>query len=84
MQVLPPALTELIEAFGALPGVGPRTAERFAYYLTRRDSNVTHKLSDSLAKLHGGIGYCKKTFAFVPAGQDLSDLYTDPRRDKKP
>jgi recombination protein RecR len=83
MQVLPPALTNLIESLGALPGVGPRTAERYAYYLTRRDSSLSQKLAASLEALHSGIGYCKKTFAFVPAGQELSDLYTDPRRDKK-
>jgi recombination protein RecR len=83
MQVLPLALTNLIEALGALPGVGPRTAERYAYYLTRRDSTIAQKLAGSLQDLHGGIGYCKKTFAFVAAGQELSDLYTDPRRDKK-
>jgi len=82
MQVLPPALTNLIEALGALPGVGPRTAERYAYYLTRHDADISHKLAQSLQELHDGIGYCQKTFAFVPAGQDLSDLYTDPRRDK--
>lgn len=83
MQVLPPALTNLIEALGSLPGVGPRTAERYAYYLTRRDSSVTGKLVAALESLHSGIGYCKKTFAFVPAGQELSTLYTDTRRDKK-
>jgi recombination protein RecR len=83
MQILPPALTNLIEALGALPGVGPRTAERYAYYLTRREPGTSHKLAASLSELHDGIGYCTKTFAFVPAGQALSDLYTDPRRDKK-
>lgn len=83
MQVLPPALTELIDALGALPGVGPRTAERYAYYLVRHDGQTSLKLADALNHLHGGIGYCKKTFALVPAGQELSDLYTDPRRDKK-
>lgn len=83
MQVLPPALTNLIEALGALPGVGPRTAERYAYFLTRRDISLSRKLAASLESLHAGIGYCQKTFAFVPAGQQLSDLYTDPRRDKQ-
>lgn len=83
MQILPPALQNLIDAFGALPGVGPRTAERYAYYLVRRDPGTSGKLADALQALPGGIGYCKKTFALVPAGQELSDLYTDPRRDKK-
>jgi recombination protein RecR len=82
MQVLPPALTDLIEAFGLLPGVGPRTAERYAYYLLRQTGDAPHKLSDALLALKDGIGYCRKTFALVPAGKELSDLYTDPRRDK--
>ena len=82
MQVLPPALTSLIDALGVLPGVGPRTAERYAYYLMRRDPSIAGKLADSLTHLHAGIDYCRKTFALVPAGQELSDMYTDPKRDK--
>lgn len=82
MKILPPALTNLIEAFGALPGVGPRTAERYAYFLVKRDTDASLKLAEALQQLEKGIAYCKKTFALVPAGQELSDLYTDPSRDK--
>ena len=82
-QILPPVLVDLIEAFGSLPGVGPRTAERYAYYLIRHGNNIPDKLAASLKSINGGIGYCQKTFALVAAGQELSDLYTDPRRDKK-
>ena len=82
MQILPPALTDLIDAFGLLPGVGPRTAERYAYYLVRHAADTPEKLSSALLDLQSGIGYCRKTFALIPAGQELSDLYTDPRRDK--
>ena len=82
MQILPPALTDVIEALGKLPGVGPRTAERYAYFLMRNDVSKSKSLADALQGLHAGIGYCKKTFALVPAGQELSDLYTDPRRDR--
>jgi recombination protein RecR len=82
MTILPPALTEVIEALGKLPGVGPRTAERYAYYLVRTDPARAKTLAGALQDLHAGIGYCKKTFALVPAGQELSDLYTDPQRDK--
>jgi len=80
--MLPPALSDLIEAFGLLPGVGPRTAERYAYYLLRQHNDTPDKLAAALQALPGGVGYCRKTFALVPAGQALSDLYTDPRRDK--
>lgn len=82
MQILPPALTDLIDAFGALPGVGPRTAERYAYYLVRHTSDAPDKLAAALTRLHSGIAYCRKTFAIIPASEELSDLYTDPRRDK--
>ena len=83
MSLLPPALLDLIEAFGALPGVGPRTAERYAYFLLRADEQSANQLTISLDKLHKGIDYCQKTFALVEKGKKLSDLYTAPVRDKK-
>lgn len=81
-SVLPKALVELIEALGALPGVGPRTAERYAYYLLRNDPSISGRLAKSITDLHKGIGLCKKTFALVEDGQELSPLYTNPSRDK--
>lgn len=83
MQILPSALVELIEALGALPGVGPRTAERYAYYLLKSDQTTGKRIAAATENLHGQIGYCKRTFALVEAGKEYSDLYTDPSRDKK-
>lgn len=82
MTVLPPALENLIDALGNLPGVGPRTAERYAYYLLRSDPSRSARLADTLSGLHEQIGYCQKTFALVEKGQKYSDLYTSPARDK--
>ena len=83
MQVLPPALQNVIDALGSLPGVGPRTAERYAYYLLRSDVGNAKRLSSSLENLHDNIDYCEKTFALISKGDKLSKLYTDPSRDKK-
>jgi recombination protein RecR len=83
MNVLPPALVNLIEALGKLPGVGPRTAERYAYYLVKRDPHISRELAATLDSLHEGIGVCQKTFALIPAGQTLSELYTSPKRNKQ-
>lgn len=83
MQVLPQALQNAIDALGQLPGVGPRTAERYAYYLLRADHSKADKLSDALASLQKSVGYCRKTFALVDADQELSELYTNPSRNKK-
>ena len=55
MQILPPALVDLVEALGSLPGVGPRTAERYAYFLLKHDSGIAKRLGLSLDQLHKGI-----------------------------
>lgn len=83
MQILPAALIELIEAFGSLPGVGPRTAERYAYHVVRQEPQTARRLAESLNNLHGGISYCPKTFALISPEEELSPLYTDPSRNKK-
>ncbi|HLG90562.1 MAG TPA: recombination mediator RecR [Candidatus Saccharimonadales bacterium] len=80
---IPKSLQAVIEAFGALPGVGPRTAERYAYYLLRSDSSKPLALADALAKLRNNVSYCPRTFALVEKSQKLSPLYTDPKRDKR-
>ncbi len=82
MSLLPKSLQDVIDSLGKLPGVGPRTAERYAYNLLRSDQTKAKDLGRTLEKLHSGIAYCTKTFALVEAGQELSPLYTDPERDK--
>jgi recombination protein RecR len=83
MNLLPPALENLIEALGNLPGVGSRTAERYAYFLVRRDPSKSLQLAEALTALHTGVKSCPKTFALIAADEDVSPLYADPRRDKK-
>jgi recombination protein RecR len=82
-QLLPAALTAAIDELGRLPGVGARTAERYAYYLLRANPNIADKLAASLKELHSGVRQCPVTFALIDADQDVSPLYSDPSRDKK-
>ena len=81
-SLLPKALLDVIDELGRLPGVGARTAERYAYYLLRAQPNVTDKLAGSLTQLHSGVKSCPITFALIDASQDVSPLYSDPLRDK--
>jgi recombination protein RecR len=82
MTVLPKALKDAIEALASLPGVGPRSAERYAYYLLRSDKAKSHDIAKGLLELHGNISYCPVTFALIDKGESASPLYVDPRRDK--
>ncbi len=82
-SALPRALTDLIEAFGNLPGVGARTAERYSYAVLKGDKGKAAKLARSLENLHGRIKLCPKTFALIDAGDDISPLYADSSRNKQ-
>ncbi len=80
--MLPQALQNAIEALGHLPGVGPRTAERYAYYLFKSNSQISHNIADALTNLHTGVKSCPITFALINAEDTVSPFYTDPTRDK--
>ena len=80
--MLPKALTDVIEALGRLPGVGPRTAERYAYYLFRSNPRITENIVEALSRLHNGVKSCPVTFALIDAEDEMSPFYTDESRDK--
>ncbi len=81
--MLPKALENVIEALGHLPGVGPRTAERYAYYLFRSNENISKNIADSLENLHKNVKLCPKTFALIDSSEEYSELYTNPSREKE-
>lgn len=80
--MLPKALSDLIDALGSLPGVGARTAERYAYYLLRADPRISEKLAVAIETVHRGVKTCPVTFALIDASEDVSPLYSRPDRDK--
>ena len=80
--MLPSALNDVIDALGRLPGVGSRTAERYAYFLLKSDQNIARNIASSLSKLHDGVKSCPITFAIMDAKDEVSPLYEDPSRDK--
>lgn len=82
MKSLPKALLDAIESLGQLPGVGPRSAERFAYFLLKNDPNKSAKIVTSLERLHSDVKQCPITYALIDSSEDVSSLYTDKSRDK--
>ena len=80
--MLPSALNNVIDALGRLPGVGSRTAERYAYFLLKSEPNISQNIATALEKLHDNIKFCPVTFAIMDGDEELSPLYTDPTRDK--
>lgn len=64
----PPALEQLIESLRCLPGVGPKSAQRMAYYLLQRDRQGANTLARSLGNALEVVGHCKlcNTFSEQP------------------
>jgi recombination protein RecR len=82
-SLLPEALLQAIDELGRLPGVGARTAERYAYFLLKSNQQSATKLASAIANLHDNIATCPVTFALIDATQEVSPLYSDPARNRK-
>lgn len=81
-QLLPQALLSAIDEIGKLPGVGARTAERYAYHLLRANQTSNEKLASAITQLHTGVKSCPVTFALIDSSEDVSSLYSDSSRNK--
>jgi len=80
-MLLPPPLQKLINAFERLPGIGPKTASRLAFYLLRAGSNEAQDLSEALNGLKDKLSFCELCFNITEAGHSRCDICEDPRRD---
>jgi recombination protein RecR len=58
MNTLPKALTRLIESFGRLPGVGPKTAQRLAFYLLHVPQHELDTFASNLTLLKSQTVLC--------------------------
>lgn len=81
-QILPTALVQLIDELGNLPGVGARTAERYAYFMLRSPTKTADRLAERLVQLHSNVKQCPVTFALINADEEVSPLYSDNDRDR--
>ena len=55
----PPALEQLIASLRCLPGVGPKSALRMAYYLLQRDRKGASALASALSDALETVGHCQ-------------------------
>ena len=55
-----PLINRLIEALRCLPGVGPKSAQRMAYYLLERERQGAQTLSQTITEALDRIGHCSQ------------------------
>ena len=75
----PSSLDALIEALRCLPGVGPKSAQRMAYYLMQRDRPGAGQLAEALQHALSALRHCQRCNTFTE--DEICDRCRSPKRD---
>ena len=68
----------LIDALSRLPGIGPKSAQRIAFYLIKSDDRDVEHLSDAITKAKATVRFCERCSNF--AETTLCHFCSDDRR----
>ncbi|MFM7064692.1 MAG: recombination mediator RecR [Actinomycetes bacterium] len=71
---------DLIDALGRLPGVGPKSAQRIAFYLLKVDADEAAQLARAITEAKARIGFC--TVCFNLAEGEVCTICSDAERDQ--
>lgn len=81
MSETPQPLQDLIDAFSRLPGIGPKSASRLAFYLLNAPDEISTRLAGALTNLKAGIAFCKTCFNITLSGQEVCEICASDVRD---
>lgn len=70
---------ELIDELGQLPGIGPKSAQRIAYYLLKVAPEDARRLAGSIVEVKEKISWCRRCFN-IAEGEECN-ICRDTRRD---
>jgi recombination protein RecR len=79
--MLPDPIQNLILALERLPGVGPKTASRLAFYLLRAPEEVSGQLAEALTDIKTRIAFCQECFNITSAGRERCEICESGQRD---
>jgi recombination protein RecR len=69
----------LIDEFGRLPGIGPKSAQRIAFHLLKLPSEDANRLARAITEAKERVSFCEQCFNVAEG--PLCSLCTDDRRD---
>lgn len=76
------SIDELARALAKLPGIGPRQAKRFVYYLLAAPATERTHLADLIKTIGTHVRQCPECLRFFPtASATVCNYCTDPKRD---
>lgn len=73
-------IARLLEELERLPGVGPKSAQRIAYWLLTAETADADRLADAITEVKRTIHFCPRCYNFAEA--DLCEVCSDSKRDQ--
>jgi recombination protein RecR len=81
-MILPEPIQNLITAFERLPGIGPKSASRLAFYLLRAPEDVAQSLAEALIAFKEQTAFCPECFNIMLAGRERCEICESRARDE--
>ena len=79
MSIYAGPVQDLIDELGRLPGVGPKSAQRIAFYLLKASKEDALRLSRSIVEVKDRISFCRRCFNVAEG--EVCSMCSDARRD---
>ncbi len=74
-----PAIQKLLDELERLPGVGPKSAQRIAYWILNTDRATALRLAQSITEVKDSVRFCSRCFNYAEG--DECDICRNPSRD---
>jgi len=79
-MIIPQSIQDAAKELSALPGIGPRTAQRLAFFLLKRPDIINDQLAESISKLQKTLSECTTCQNFTESNPCA--ICQDPSRDQ--
>lgn len=80
MTIFPASMKTLIEEFSKMPGIGPKSAQRLAFYILRSSKGDAEALSKAILKVKESVRFCKVCNNL--SDNEICDICKSPSRDR--
>lgn len=74
-----PSIQKLLDEFERLPGIGPKSAQRIAYWILNADRATALRLSEAIVEVKDTVRFCERCFNY--AEDDLCSICQSSDRD---
>ena len=68
-SAFPQPIEEIVSGFSSLPGIGPKSAQRIAFYLLQQPGGESSELLEAIAEALRQVKYCESCFNFAISEQ---------------